>query len=299
MGCWNGSCMISGLSINVFDRVVAIPMILSDGKWLPVSLPFRGKYNDYGSLEDIDENIHTKDFFNWFVKNAKKSLNYEDMWKTSCSDKPVELSPGSSIWLKHQYKYSVDDDNKPIENIEEVLSILEREGCRNDVCHLHHVEYSPFSICLVLEDVYNYVVETTELSDWVLKEYNELNDFLDKFTQPDYKIDEKTNFTEIFKASDNLSHLCSGERYYNLTYNINDLITDTKKEYLKIIVDHLKFRLGADQLRKPYSLPASAGSQDQNYDAIVNLNNFVNGLAQKMKKNMEDMYDEEEDNEQI
>lgn len=297
MGCWNGSCMISGLSITPFDRVVAIPMVLCHGKWKPVSLPFRGTYNDYGSLKDIDENVHTKNFFKWFVKNAKKSTNYDEMWESDNRRKIVEQSPGSSIWLKHQYKYSVDNDKEPIKNIEDVLDILEREGCRNDVCSLHFVDYSPFSICLVLEEVYDYVVSTTELSDWVLESYNELNEFLDKFTNPDYKLDAETNFTEIFKASDNLSHLCSGEGYYSITYNINDLIQDTSKEYLKIIVDHFKFRVGADYLRKAYSLPASAGSQQENYDAILNLNNFVNGLVPKLKKNFEYLEDEFDDEE--
>lgn len=297
MGSWNGSCMISGLSITPFDRVVAIPMILRHGDWMPVSLPFRGKYNDYGSLKQIDENLHTKDFFNWFVKNAKKSLNYDAMWESRDRHKMVEQSPGSSIWIKHQYKYSVDNDKEPIKNIEEVLDILEREGCRHDVCSLHFVDYSPFSICLVLEEVYDYVVSTTELSDWVLKSYNELNEFLDKFTDPDYKLDAETNFNEIFKASDNLTHLCGGEDYYPITYNLCSLIMDPTKEYLKIVIDHLKFRLGADHLRKSYSLPASAGSQEVNYDSIVNLNNFVNGLVSKLEKNFEDLEDEFDDEE--
>jgi len=68
MGCWNGTCAMSKLPIFEGDRVVCWFIVSSQGysrgdatnfcyphdKFQTMPLPFRAKYNDYGSIEDLD-----------------------------------------------------------------------------------------------------------------------------------------------------------------------------------------------------------------------------------------------------
>lgn len=75
MGCWNGTCGITQLPILAGDDVVLFfigqPKIdesaaggfcYSTGLWAPMSLPFYGKYNDYGMVEGIPEDWHASYF---------------------------------------------------------------------------------------------------------------------------------------------------------------------------------------------------------------------------------------------
>lgn len=73
MGCWNETCAITNLPIRAGDPVVL--MFLSkvmhsteqdhaghcyaNSVWTPRALPIYGKYDDYGSLEDIQECYNT------------------------------------------------------------------------------------------------------------------------------------------------------------------------------------------------------------------------------------------------
>jgi len=94
MGCWSVACSVSKLTINSGDRVVFIPLIPSDenirnypghehhlvGKqshlvysncfFNPLTFPIRGHYNDYGGLEDIDDDANTKAIEKYFGMSA-------------------------------------------------------------------------------------------------------------------------------------------------------------------------------------------------------------------------------------
>lgn len=72
MGCYNSTGFVSGLNIRYNDPIVAIPCIIeNDGKYSsnnyyttsqlrPISLPLFGKYDDYGSIEDIEDTPSAK-----------------------------------------------------------------------------------------------------------------------------------------------------------------------------------------------------------------------------------------------
>lgn len=66
MGCFNGTCGVSGMPIRHGDRIVAYMISVPnkpfrpdgycypDDYAYPICLPFRGSYNDYGGIEEID-----------------------------------------------------------------------------------------------------------------------------------------------------------------------------------------------------------------------------------------------------
>ena len=57
MGCWNETCMISGLPIRENQKVKLLFLTtFDDGLSKVIGLPINGEYNDYGSIKNYDVN---------------------------------------------------------------------------------------------------------------------------------------------------------------------------------------------------------------------------------------------------
>ena len=86
MGSFNSSGFISKLPIRYGDRVVCLiatenpyasirNLFIPDCRLVPWGIPVRGKYNDYGSIEDIDEDYNTD-----FLRRLFKTDNVNDIF---------------------------------------------------------------------------------------------------------------------------------------------------------------------------------------------------------------------------
>ncbi len=75
MGCWNGTCMISNLPIISGEKIKLMLLqpgydggsvigqsgyVYSTGLMCPAFLPISGNYNDYGSIEEVEEDWNFK-----------------------------------------------------------------------------------------------------------------------------------------------------------------------------------------------------------------------------------------------
>lgn len=74
MGCWNETCGVSNLDIEYGDPVRLILLeqdygapkeytrgfCYADDLWRPRLLPVKGKYDGYGRIEEVEENLNTK-----------------------------------------------------------------------------------------------------------------------------------------------------------------------------------------------------------------------------------------------
>lgn len=92
MGCWNGTCGISNLPIMAGDRIVLFvckrnknmsnvtTVYYSDDMSKPIYLPIRGEYNDYGSIENIDNSNVNKILVD--VINKQYELDLKDVKET-------------------------------------------------------------------------------------------------------------------------------------------------------------------------------------------------------------------------
>jgi len=105
MGCWNGTCGLTGLHINAGDEVVAF--LIGMFPWtfgrteaenggarslasnvsgfyyptdyaFPISLPFFGKYNDYGGVEGISKGQFWLERTRDFIAPGQKPPGIED-----------------------------------------------------------------------------------------------------------------------------------------------------------------------------------------------------------------------------
>lgn len=104
MGCFSYSCSISGLPIDAGDPVMFLALSTSyerryatgiDGAWRPMTLPIRAQYNDYGSVEYIEEGPVTDAFFESLSKRAIE----REVGENRYHDVPVMREMPRDKWL--------------------------------------------------------------------------------------------------------------------------------------------------------------------------------------------------------
>src|SRR5277367_2525150 len=85
MGCWNGTDALTQLAIGAGDPcrlVIILPYKYSDddlgggycystGMYEPFALPIKGKYDDYGGIDRIEEDLNTQFIVRWFEEQFK------------------------------------------------------------------------------------------------------------------------------------------------------------------------------------------------------------------------------------
>lgn len=94
MGCWNGTCGISKMPIQHGDRVKLVLLkptkhyrnistgsgfcYSTDIMYRPISLPITGEYNDYGAIENIEDEPELFDLIKKTIKVPDRN-NIEDI----------------------------------------------------------------------------------------------------------------------------------------------------------------------------------------------------------------------------
>jgi hypothetical protein len=124
MGHWNGTCGITNLPIRSGDPVaaflIAVPIsnLFADKESAPagdysgfsyigevMTLPFFGKYNDYGGIEDVEESFATKDVMRHF--NRPENESFEDFVNDRVERDELVLDQGwrkvgVGLWMVHK-----------------------------------------------------------------------------------------------------------------------------------------------------------------------------------------------------
>lgn len=106
MGCWNETDLLSRLPIVCGQRIACVfiapvnawpETIYSDSQYVPVSLPFKGRYDDYGRIEDTE-----------YSEAALESLSKTAFWTEKDGDwKPVEPPlAGDRYWQDNLTEFS-------------------------------------------------------------------------------------------------------------------------------------------------------------------------------------------------
>jgi hypothetical protein len=133
MGCWNKTCGLTNLPI-IHGQPVAVLMIkqndhndpckpsasacYTDTFWRPFGLPIRAVYNDYGWMEEVQENLQSRftldmikkklverelgenPYHDHEIKRAMLEGDFEESW-----DKIGEWLHGDRLWFKSNYIY--------------------------------------------------------------------------------------------------------------------------------------------------------------------------------------------------
>ena len=129
MGCYNTTGFVSGLNVRCSDPIVAIPCVIENGgkyspnryyttsQLKPISLPLFGKYNDYGSIEDIEDTPSARAW--------KMSVCDDIEGCMSIFERSNEDCTALSKILLHEKNYLYEHNYEEIRN--GLLSVLEEE----------------------------------------------------------------------------------------------------------------------------------------------------------------------------
>jgi len=325
MGCWNGTCTISQLSIGWNDRCRIIFLrkkpswmgrggsggggfCYPTGMWTPVSLPIPAQYDDYGSVEDHDpEDWRVKQFLGWIsgviVEREEgpnsvhdKAITRDEMSASIdavCSHihgEPsrvrVEDDLGKAMWGSH--KHYVEREGKEVEEI-----------------------YEPdlLGYCLIREDIYQGLLGRT-IQAWrggdhtVDVEFEKMAEWLDGGLDSIVKHAEDDKMQALIRAS--LSHggpwrqdegagelLSTLQRMF--TREMEDVSPENVDAYREATLPKLRqvteYRWVNRQMypiRKFWSPQTGAGSQSRGWEAQETLMGLMQTAINAGRKEMRD-----------
>lgn len=264
MGCWNGTCAITHLPLISGEKVrayILVPTHLfssyksetdplangghpySTALMHPLTYGIKGKYNDYGCVEEIQEDPNNSlilEFFNDLLKTERVKM-FDD------SDKPVR---------------SFDD-------IEELLTSIERGS-------------TPFSFCMIMESALMATVKALDENpeeygrrinvDAALKELNLIKDFR-KSTNDAASILLRSQFGKLpGQPWNRMGEFIFGDsgqnpmfdNMFSMEYMWPLIESDVSSVNLQL-AEHALLCCAFQSLRRTWMPQSGAGSQDDSY----------------------------------
>lgn len=294
MGCWNESCMLTGLPIYSGDRTYAVMLMenslrghscYATNSYIPVAI-MEGTYNDYGSLEMCEQpepgNIPRR-IISVLKKHVKKDLSFmKDLSQvvTSMED------------------YNVHDliDAANINH----LGFLVPEGFQKSLQAKPFVE---IKFVFLKADVVDEIIDDCDQKNSVYEKDKYLWD--DLFT-PNMKdkpslalsVHDLESLNEMYRClSLDMAGNIATKTFVMELLELSQYDEAIRKMYFKLI----QVNVILQRLRKAWYIPSGAGSQD-GYDPIyaVFLKVYRNNLEEMLHEMDVDMdddedYDEEDD----
>ena len=262
--------LIPGWGTDIHDhRGMIVSNEGSQAFYSPFGFPIHGEYYDYGYLENIKEDSNTKmleEFFNMDISEIIQHIGRPDDLPENIKNKELYNSLSMTYFRT------------------EVLEYLERDWDKIDLDSTD--QYSQgYRMNKFLNTLIN--------QDPNIKRRDEL------FNKEELTDSEEKELRDILRLSMKFDLMDSSLNYIRLSKNKNMFnilpIDDKFKEHILRQVTFLT-TLGYD-LRRTL-LPSDYGSQDTNFSAIYELNEFVNDLLFEDMKN-DSEYDEYSEYESI
>ena len=238
MGSYNGTCGISQLPILSGDRVVLLFLkhqkyaeigmggfCYSTNQYKPLCPVIHGRYDDYGSIEEIEDNIVSQTIFDMFIKN----------WGIEFTLNEKEIDRG-----KH-FKEPI----KPT-NIKELTDMIAR-GCLNEI-----------GFMMMHEELYNLVISEIGNRQCYSKPFifkqkyiNISQDFINKYKESDESLKDLHKYTSDFG------------RYFRdeSSLFLDILVKQNDTILLNSMIDLIMLRTVMEFTRKLFIPQAGAGSQ--------------------------------------
>lgn len=309
MGCWNGTCMISNLPILAGEKVKLVflhsPYGRSDleksaycypnGIFQPGGFALDAEYNDYGSVENIIEDINYDLITLYFQQKYKKIKVEEKELQTftlyniieGIERGSLELFCEGDIERKKLAQKAVETYSKSGYSTEKIKK--EWEDMANiDVSEQWRTNF--FNFVMIRADVWEYICKYYNTEFWKEPEdrthtkdyYQPAQEWVDKrFAK---YIKEKENISQVYKGVDeafigkyvtsplSMNGYAGGsnmfmEPFYSIALN-NCISTDKSFTYLKnlflevTIIDSV-----LSSTRKGSMIVSGAGSQSQEWDS--------------------------------
>lgn len=284
MGCWNSTCLLSGLSIKEGDRVILFPFT-DHGNSLCM-IPFRGTYDDYGCIENIDADplhdlflaevnamcIPYSDQKNYLKKTPEEVANLkriDELSKKSTNNTDTEEEKREYLKLvvsRHKKIVLTRNSPEPF-TVQSLLNEIER----GYVSYYAQYEdkFKPISFAMIREDVWDKMSA-------ILDEPNEIREQYGMYFNPitDLISDKATNiYNDINERFDGVEDVSDAEED---TANATEILlkwkvrTANTKLYGSSVNDftHI-FHLSNAIIRDPVLFPAYMVSYAEKYALTI------------------------------
>ena len=280
MGCWNGTDLITGMSINSGDRIGIILLAGNPYKeyttthypsdtWQPVFAPIFGEYDDYGSIDEIEDGRWPRELARIFKINTEN-----DEW---------------------------------LSQLKELFDAIERYNLGQGDGEFNGVSIKKLSFCMVLPESLKmvrqmptehwyekngkYVTENTTNEKVAMFNIDEQRQTVIKYMKEieEAKTENESDryITMLELASDppsrgGLHSFLVGN--FSVPYDFNV----TNDEYCQAIIDIKSINWALSSLRRLWHPVTGCGSQHNNQEELIHMAKFTLKLAKKAKKELEE-----------
>ena len=295
MGCWHGTCGISQMSIvssetvkvviiqNQYQPGTASGFCYSNGHAMLSSFILEGTYNDYGSVNNLKDNLALKLFEKYFKECFENGTI--NVYPDEYYDREMKIINGDYSNIKG----------------EQLLELLERDRVTHKVETWENdklvTKESLLGIMFIHDDIFNNCLKHLEDKsiiksdcDIAVKElFNTPEEDKFRFKTWDFDINKSgkwRNSVSILGDSSSVNYKIFSKYYRDILseYRNNEELSDTMKDTIILIKI-------MEQLRKPFMGQAGKGGQDFNIDMY---NGLINGMNQViLNYETQGQYDEE------
>ena len=290
MGSWNETCYLSHLQILDNDNVKVMLVVQNKpdvrtcyiaDSYVPLCLPFSGKYNEYGTLNDIIISDYTVEFLSklkmTIIEKDEESKEIETKYQfVDIYTLLKDLEREKDIYV---YKYDNSGKSKLtyIYYHEELYNILVEDFKTREV-YGHNETYYEL-LCQKYEKVKNMILRYLELK----------------------KIEDKNDdaFDEIFKLTDDIRNNLYSDNGYNYKFPFwclmkKVLTEDNIDDFIKEYMDYILFNKSLSKGRYGYYCISGAGGQDREVRVQRLIAKFILEFSER-KYDYEEEEDEQEE----
>lgn len=303
MGCWNGSCHFSGVAIHADDPVVIIPYVQFPYDLKQTWFPIYGKYNDYGSIDSIEETPLTDKLVEmvktWGQHDHQGPTPFEHEEELNSligsklplqGDARTRYSELTYLFRKHcrehvacirfgsQWKYALSDGSD-IENIGDLVNVMERQSCRDATLEVSRDgKWCGISFLMIHRDVWEplkkYLLTDTRAFGYMESVDKTGNSYIDEMLCT-VRNESGIGYSQI--RNEFLGVYSQGEGTYEDFFG-EDLWKgngwdgkDLTGPALEAMKDVFLFRIASSHLRRKMATVSMAGSQAENARIVKNL----------------------------
>jgi len=162
MGCWNGTDGFGGMPIRANEKVKTV-IIQNNvhmppasgfcsliGYAMPISFPIDAQYNDYGSLENISDDLSSKMLFSFLSDELKSGI--------------IKIIPDYSK------TYDINKDPTVIDSVDtlqEFIDLIERDRVyrANENYFTKKITFTNIGLMMFSDDIYQSILFENPLSD--------------------------------------------------------------------------------------------------------------------------------------
>jgi len=273
MGCWNATCQISQLPI-LHDTPIRFVLLKQSNRysrgcyatdfWDPCLVPLRGVYDDYGSIEKIEE-----------------CFNFE-MWKSIIASSLVELPQGENAYRHPPVKRT--------DSFSDFLKNLREERVYFNVGLSKQALVLP---TMIREDVYQYILSIIPFKGYSVKEFSEqcattlsLIDSMEALKGQSDKPIDKMAFLLTHKSNSITKDLFKYDSFLDKMY-MDKKLKEPDPVFMKEIVDFLNVRYFVNHLRITWHPQTGDGSQSAEFELAKKFHKGIAAIADTELKKLD------------